>query len=134
MNYKYKESFFKSLSLLSSGVPRNIFFISLYYLSENQIQLIINIIFLGVIFSHGPYWRELRRFLLRNLRDFGFGKSSMEDQFLEEVAKLTKTEIGGKCWSANWSELPHECVNCQRTLVIIFLNSLLSRANPIKSI
>ena len=43
---------------------------------------------LGIIFSHGPYWKELRRFLLRNLRDFGFGKSSMEDLFIEEVSKL----------------------------------------------
>jgi hypothetical protein len=42
----------------------------------------------GIIFSHGPYWKELRRFLLRNLRDFGFGKSSMEDLFIEEVSKL----------------------------------------------
>jgi hypothetical protein len=39
----------------------------------------------GVILSNGPYWRELRRFLLRNLRDFGFGKSSMEELFHDEV-------------------------------------------------
>jgi len=43
-----------------------------------------------VIFSHGPYWKELRRFLLRNLRDFGFGKSSMENLFLEEITKLNR--------------------------------------------
>ncbi len=42
----------------------------------------------GVIFSHGNYWKELRRFLLRNLRDFGFGKTSMEDLFQDEVTKL----------------------------------------------
>ncbi len=46
--------------------------------------------YLGVIFSHGPYWKELRRFVLRNLRDFGFGKSSMENLFLEEIAKLNR--------------------------------------------
>ena len=28
----------------------------------------------GVLSSQGRYWREQRRFLLRNLRDFGFGK------------------------------------------------------------
>ena len=44
--------------------------------------------FSGVVFSHGRYWKELRRFLLRNLRDFGFGKSSMEDLFHDEMAKL----------------------------------------------
>ncbi len=40
----------------------------------------------GVILSNGPYWREIRRFLLRNLRDFGFGKSSMEELFHDEVS------------------------------------------------
>ena len=42
----------------------------------------------GVIMSVGRYWKTLRRFMLRNLRDFGFGKSSMEEIFLEEVGKL----------------------------------------------
>ena len=42
----------------------------------------------GVSFSQGPYWKEQRRFLLRNLRDFGFGKSEMEDTLLDEVDKL----------------------------------------------
>ena len=42
----------------------------------------------GVAFSQGNYWKEQRRFLLRNLRDFGFGKSSMEDTLLDEVEKL----------------------------------------------
>jgi hypothetical protein len=42
----------------------------------------------GVIFTHGTYWKELRRFMLRNLRDFGFGKTSMEDLFHDEVTKL----------------------------------------------
>ena len=42
----------------------------------------------GVAFSQGRYWREQRRFLLRNLRDFGFGKSSMEDTLLDEVEQL----------------------------------------------
>ena len=42
----------------------------------------------GVIFTHGKYWKELRRFMLRNLRDLGFGKTSMEDLFHVEVSKL----------------------------------------------
>ncbi len=42
----------------------------------------------GVIFTNGQYWKELRRFMLRNLRDFGFGKSSMEELIHDEVTKL----------------------------------------------
>jgi len=44
----------------------------------------------GVIFTGGKYWREQRRFLLKNLRDFGFGKSSMEAIFHDEASKLCK--------------------------------------------
>ena len=42
----------------------------------------------GVLQSQGRMWREQRRFLLRNLRDFGFGKSEMEDTLLDEIEKL----------------------------------------------
>ena len=42
----------------------------------------------GIIFSRGQTWVEQRRFTLRALRDFGFGKSSMEDTLLDEVDKL----------------------------------------------
>ena len=42
----------------------------------------------GVLLSQGRGWNEQRRFLLRNLRDFGFGKSEMEETLLEEIEKL----------------------------------------------
>jgi len=43
----------------------------------NQVQ--------GVLFSDGPIWAEQRRFTLRTLRDFGFGKAKMEELINEEV-------------------------------------------------
>lgn len=45
---------------------------------------------LGVIFSEGPLWQEQRRFMLRNMRDFGFGKrsDSLEHDLQEEVQDL----------------------------------------------
>ncbi|KAL0278353.1 UNVERIFIED_CONTAM: hypothetical protein PYX00_000191 [Menopon gallinae] len=39
----------------------------------------------GVMFSDGEFWIHQRRFTLRHLRDFGFGKNSMEDVVLGEV-------------------------------------------------
>ena len=42
----------------------------------------------GVLRSGGNYWKEQRRFMLRNLKDFGFGKSSMESLIQDEMVKL----------------------------------------------
>jgi len=42
----------------------------------------------GVIGTSGQYWIEQRRFLLKNLKDFGFGKASMESLIQDEMAKL----------------------------------------------
>ena len=42
----------------------------------------------GVIGTTGSYWREQRRFLLKNLKDFGFGKASMESIIQDEMSKL----------------------------------------------
>ena len=44
----------------------------------------------GVIFSNGNYWRQQRRFLSKNLKDFGFGKSSLETLLDEEVLSLCR--------------------------------------------
>ena len=46
----------------------------------------------GVGFTHGKLWKEQRRFLLKNMKDLGFGKTSMEGLILEEADKLI-TEI-----------------------------------------
>ena len=35
--------------------------------------------------QHGPHWKTLRRFTLRALRDFGLGKTSLEDKIKDEV-------------------------------------------------
>ena len=44
----------------------------------------------GVLFSqHGDSWRELRRFTLQSLRDFGVGKNSLEETIMTETEALT---------------------------------------------
>ncbi len=42
----------------------------------------------GVSFQHGQSWVEQRRFALRTLRNFGFGKAGMEEMIAEEVEAL----------------------------------------------
>ena len=45
---------------------------------------------MGIITASGPKWREARRFVLRHLRDFGFGKTSMESVFHTDVSQLSQ--------------------------------------------
>ena len=42
----------------------------------------------GLLNSSGQEWQEQRRFTIKHLRDFGFGKSTMESLIHEEVEKL----------------------------------------------
>ena len=44
--------------------------------------------FQGLIFTDGALWQEQRRFTLRHLRDLGFGKTSIEDQMMDEINDL----------------------------------------------
>ncbi|ELU15808.1 hypothetical protein CAPTEDRAFT_58204, partial [Capitella teleta] len=40
----------------------------------------------GVFSASGPMWREQRRFILNVLKDFGVGKSILEDKIQEEIS------------------------------------------------
>ena len=42
----------------------------------------------GIIHNNGTDWKEMRRFTLKTLRNFGVGKASMEDTILEECDHL----------------------------------------------
>ncbi|XP_067312750.1 cytochrome P450 2K6-like [Pseudorasbora parva] len=42
----------------------------------------------GIVFSNGENWREMRRFALSNLRDFGMGKKRSEEIIIEETQHL----------------------------------------------
>ncbi|KAK6169268.1 hypothetical protein SNE40_020349 [Patella caerulea] len=41
--------------------------------------------FSGIVFSSGKLWKEQRKFALETLREFGFGRTVLEDKILEEI-------------------------------------------------
>ncbi|XP_066287065.1 cytochrome P450 2U1-like [Branchiostoma lanceolatum] len=48
----------------------------------------------GIIMAHyGPFWKEQRKFTMSGLRDFGFGKRSLEGKILEEAEALKEDII-----------------------------------------
>ncbi|XP_059834788.1 uncharacterized protein LOC132398968 [Hypanus sabinus] len=44
----------------------------------------------GIIFSSGESWKQMRRFTMSTLRDFGMGKKTVEDKIIEEAHFLIK--------------------------------------------
>ncbi|XP_054464211.1 cytochrome P450 2K1-like isoform X1 [Anoplopoma fimbria] len=44
----------------------------------------------GIIFANGEVWKEMRRFALSNLRDFGMGRNAAEEKIIEETQYLIK--------------------------------------------
>ncbi|KAL6031120.1 hypothetical protein STEG23_024736 [Scotinomys teguina] len=76
---------------------------------------------LGIIFSNGSRWKEIRRFSLMTLRNLGMGKRTIEDRVQEEaqclVEELRKTN-GSPCDPKFFLS----CAPCNVICSIIFQN------------
>ncbi|XP_052106618.1 cytochrome P450 2C29-like isoform X3 [Mytilus californianus] len=42
----------------------------------------------GIVFANGDDWKDRRRFLIQAMRDFGVGRSSMEENIIEEIQNV----------------------------------------------
>lgn len=51
----------------------------------------MNVSTVGILFSRGDNWKAMRRFTISTLRDFGMGKTSLEDKIHEECDALVDT-------------------------------------------
>jgi methyl farnesoate epoxidase/farnesoate epoxidase len=69
----------------------------------------------GIINTEGEHWEQLRRFTLRQLRDFGFGKKSMEGLIMEELKEIVE-------WMKSKEGFPVEDIKGKMTIAVI--NSL----------
>ena len=53
--------------------------------STTKLEIIFVTTFKGIIWTSGPQWSTQRRFSLKTLKDFGFGKDRIEDSIHFEV-------------------------------------------------
>lgn len=68
----------------------------------------------GIFFTDGPHWKEQRRFVLRHLRDYGFGRryADFEAETESEIANLIDMLRYGAKFDHEQLILRHGCAKC----------------------
>lgn len=55
----------------------------------------------GILFASGKIWKDLRRFTLRNLRDFGFSKTNVMENAQQEELNYFREHLSKKLKNRN---------------------------------
>lgn len=107
------------------------------------VELTLQVIFrLGITCTDGPHWNEQRSFVVRQLRNVGYGKTKMELQIQNELKELLELieSIGNKpLWPGNellppsvinilWTFTTGKRISRNDTRLIKFLNLLQKRS------
>ncbi|KAM3930503.1 cytochrome P450 2K1-like [Leptodactylus fuscus] len=65
---------------------------------------------MGILFSQGENWKAMRRFTISTLRDFGMGKSTIEEKIADECVHLTNVLASFKGKPFEYTMILNACV------------------------
>ncbi len=68
------------------------------HLTGRQNNVLFDMLFggnYGIFLAEGNFWREQRRFVMKVLRDFGFGRNLMEQKIHQDIDRLLEYIDGG---------------------------------------
>ncbi|XP_075717026.1 cytochrome P450 2K1-like isoform X3 [Rhinoderma darwinii] len=83
---------------------------------------------MGLSFSHGENWKIMRRFTISTLRDFGMGKTSLEEKIAEECSHLIQRVQSFK--SMPFDNSRHICSAVANIIVSILLGNRMEYEDP----
>lgn len=81
----------------------------------------------GIFFTQGPEWKEQRRFILRHLRDYGFGRrfESLEAETNSEIQTLIEMLRYGAKYDHEKEFMKNGYVKCPQVFMVCFANAFL---------